>query len=63
MRESFKLQKNLPLTRALEKFEPDYKKEYVEHFKNWEKGKEEYEQTRVEDESVGRAQSDQVGGR
>ncbi|MBR4750406.1 MAG: hypothetical protein IK077_01445 [Thermoguttaceae bacterium] len=63
MRESFKLQKNLPLTRALEKFEPDYKKEYVEHFKNWEKGKEEYEQARVGDESVGRAQSDQVGGR
>ena len=63
MKESFKLQKNLPLTRALEQYEPNYKKEYVEHFKNWEQGKEDYEQARVENKSVGRASADPDGSR
>lgn len=43
MQKAFELQKKTPLKRALEKYEPDYRKEYVEHFKNWDKRKDDYE--------------------
>ncbi len=63
MKESFKRQKNLPLTRALEKFEPDYKKEYVEHFKSWGTRQDDYEQARAGNAPVGRAQASPAGSR
>ncbi len=43
MKKAFELQKKTPMKRALEKFEPEYQREYVDHFKNWDKRKEAYE--------------------
>ncbi len=43
MQEAQKLQKNAPMKKALEKFEPNYKREYVEHFRKWDELRSEYE--------------------
>lgn len=47
-RDAYKLQKKTPMKKALEKYEPGYLKEYVEHFKNWEQRKEDYESGRLQ---------------
>ena len=46
MKDSFELQKKTPLKQSLEKFEPKYKREYVEHFKNWDRRRADYENGR-----------------
>ncbi|MBQ9872993.1 MAG: hypothetical protein IJM30_00850 [Thermoguttaceae bacterium] len=43
-----KLQRNTPLKKALEEFEPNYRREYVEHFKNWANQEANYERRRAE---------------
>ena len=45
--EATRLQKKAPLKQALEKYVPDYQRKYVEHFKNWDARKEEYEKKRA----------------
>ncbi|MDD3589241.1 MAG: hypothetical protein PHO46_03065 [Thermoguttaceae bacterium] len=63
MQEAFKRQKKLPLTRMLEEHQPNYKKEYVEHFKNWDARRTAYESARQETDTVGRAQANGIGSR
>ena len=64
-RDAANLQKQSPLKRALEEFEPNYKREYVEHFKNWERLEADYESRRADsfdDERRARAADAQSGG-
>ncbi|MBQ9372894.1 MAG: DUF1570 domain-containing protein [Thermoguttaceae bacterium] len=44
--DAYKRQKKAPLKQALERYVPDYEKKYVEHFRNWDSGKEKYETAR-----------------
>lgn len=44
--EAFRLQKNAPMKRLLERYVPDYKAKYVEHFRGWTERREAYENGR-----------------
>ena len=52
--EAIRLQKGAPLKRLLERYVPDYKAKYVEHFRGWAERREAYESGRPAEESGAR---------